>query len=147
MYMRAVIQRVTEGSVTVEGEVIGKIGHGLLVLLAIHVGDTDDMIEKMAGKIARLRVFEDEEGKMSRSVQDTNGAVLVISQFTLYGDVRKGNRPGFTDSARPEKAEPMYESVVKAIELSGLRVQTGRFASDMKVALVNDGPVTIIIDL
>ena len=105
------------------------------------------MIEKMAGKIARLRVFEDEAGKMSRSVQDIGGSVLVVSQFTLYGDVRKGNRPGFTESAHPDKAEPMYQLVVQRIKGEGLEVQTGTFAAMMDVALVNDGPVTILIDV
>ena len=145
--MKAVIQRVKEASVTVEGEVVGKIDKGLLVLLGIHQDDTEEMIEKMAGKIARLRVFEDEEGKMSKSVQVIGGSVLIVSQFTLYGDVRKGNRPSFTTSAHPDKAQPMYEQVVKAVREEGLGVETGTFAAMMDVSLVNDGPVTIIVEL
>lgn len=145
--MKAVIQRVKQASVTVGGEVIGSIEQGLLVLLAIHQDDTEDMIERMAGKIARLRIFEDEQGKMSKSVQDIDGSVLVVSQFTLYGDCTKGNRPSFVASARPEKAEPMYNSVVEAIRNQGLPVATGKFAADMQVSLINDGPVTILIDV
>ncbi len=145
--MKAVVQRVKRASVTVDGEVTGSIEQGLLVFLGIHQDDTDEMIEKMAGKIAKLRIFEDDEGKMSRSVQDIEGAVLIVSQFTLYGDVRKGNRPSFIESARPEKAEPMYEAVVKSIREQGLPVETGRFAAMMDVELVNDGPVTILIEL
>jgi D-aminoacyl-tRNA deacylase len=145
--MRAVIQRVKESSVTVDGEVVGKIDHGLLVLLAIHKDDNEAMIEKMATKIANLRIFEDDQGKMSRSVQDVSGSVLVVSQFTLYGDVRKGNRPGFTDSAHPDKAKPYYEKVVDKIRAQDLNVETGTFAAMMDVQLINDGPVTIIVDL
>jgi D-tyrosyl-tRNA(Tyr) deacylase len=145
--MRAVIQRVKQSSVTVDGEVVGKINKGLLVLLAIHTDDTEPMIEKMASKITNLRIFEDGEGKMSRSVQDVGGSVLVVSQFTLYGDVKKGNRPGFTQSAHPDKAEPYYNRVIDAIKDFGLQVETGRFAAMMDVKLINDGPVTIIVDL
>ena len=145
--MKAVVQRVKRASVTVHDEVTGEIEQGLLVFLGIHQDDTDEMIEKMAGKVAKLRVFEDDEGKMSRSVQDIGGSVLVVSQFTLYGDVRKGNRPSFIESARPEKAEPMYEAVVESVRDLGLHVETGRFAAMMDVELVNDGPVTILIEL
>jgi len=145
--MRAVIQRVKNASVTVSGEVVGKIDQGLLVLLAIHQDDEDHVIQKIADKLVNLRVFEDEEGKMSRSVQDVGGSILVVSQFTLYGDVRKGHRPSFTQSARPEKAQPMYEAVVGAIKKLGIETQTGRFAAMMDVSLVNDGPVTIILDV
>ncbi len=145
--MRAVIQRVKQSSVTVDGEVVGKIDQGLLVLLAIHTDDTEPMIEKMAHKIANLRIFEDDQGKMSRSVQDVGGSVLVVSQFTLYGDVRKGNRPGFSNSAHPDKAKPFYEKVVDKIRAQGIHTETGIFAAMMDVSLVNDGPVTIIIDL
>ncbi len=145
--MKAVVQRAKRASVTVGDEVTGSIEKGLLVFLGIHQDDTDEMIEKMAGKIAKLRVFEDDEGKMSRSVQDIGGSVLVVSQFTLYGDVRKGNRPSFIESARPEKAEPMYEAVVESVRGLGLHVETGRFAAMMDVELVNDGPVTILIEL
>jgi D-aminoacyl-tRNA deacylase len=145
--MKAVVQRVKHASVTVGGEVTGSIEKGLLVFLGIHQDDTDEMIEKMAGKIAKLRVFEDDEGKMSRSVKDVGGSILVVSQFTLYGDVRKGNRPSFIESARPEKAEPMYEAVVESVRGLGLQVETGRFAAMMDVELINDGPVTILIEL
>ncbi len=145
--MKAVVQRVKEASVTVNDEVVGKIQSGLLVLLGIHQDDTDEMIEKMAGKIVRLRIFEDEEGKMSKSVQDTGGGILVVSQFTLYGNCKKGNRPSFIESAHPDKAKPMYEKVVQHIQGEGLNVQTGRFAAMMSVSLVNDGPVTLILEL
>lgn len=145
--MRAVIQRVKQASVTVGEEIVGEIDQGLLVLLAIHQDDTDELIEKMAAKIVRMRIFEDEDGKMSKSVQDIDGSVLVVSQFTLYADTKKGNRPGFTESARPEKAAPMYQAVVKAIQEHGVPVKTGRFAAHMEVSLINDGPVTIPIDI
>jgi len=144
--MKAVVQRVKRASVTVDGEVTGAIEQGLLVLLGIHQDDTDDKIEKMAGRLARLRIFEDDEGKMSRSVQDVGGAILVVSQFTLCADTKKGNRPSFIESARPEKAEPMYEAVVEALRALDVPVETGRFAAMMDVELVNDGPVTILFD-
>ncbi len=144
--MKAVVQRVKRASVTVDGEVTGAIKQGLLVLLGIHQDDTDDKIEKMAGRLARLRIFEDDEGKMSRSVQDIGGGVLVVSQFTLCADTKKGNRPSFVESARPEKAEPMYEAVVEALRALDVPVETGRFAAMMDVELVNDGPVTILFD-
>lgn len=145
--MRAVVQRVSEASVTVDGEITGKIGKGLLVLAAVHTDDSWDQVQWVADKIARLRIFEDDDGKMNRSVEDVNGEVLIVSQFTLYGDVRKGTRPSFITSARPEKAEPMYEKMVEYLRESyPMNVETGKFAAMMDVALVNDGPVTIIVE-
>lgn len=144
--MRSVIQRVKQASVTIDEEMVGKIDQGLLVLFAVHVDDTDDKIEKMAQKILKLRIFEDEEGKMNRSVIDVSGSILVVSQFTLYGDASSGNRPSFIESARPEKAIPMYEAFVGAVKQGGLNVETGKFGAEMDVALINDGPVTIILD-
>ena len=144
--MRSVIQRVKQASVMIDGEVVGKIDQGLLVLFAVHVDGTDDKIEKMVQKILKLRIFEDEEGKMNRSVTDVSGSILVVSQFTLYGDASSGNRPSFIESARPEKAIPMYEAFVEALKKSGLNVETGKFGAEMDVELINDGPVTIILD-
>ncbi len=144
--MRSVIQRVKQASVTIEGELVGKIDQGLLVLFAVHVDDTDDKIEKMAQKILKLRIFEDEEGKMNRSVTDCSGSILVVSQFTLYGDASSGNRPSFIESARPEKAIPMYEAFVEGLKKSGLKIETGMFGANMAVELINDGPVTLMID-
>lgn len=145
--MRAVIQRVTEASVTIEGQVKSAIGRGLLVLLAVEDLDTAEDIEWLSGKIARLRVFADAEGLMNLSVQEVQGEVLVVSQFTLFASTRKGNRPSYTRSSRPEFAIPMYEQFVKALStVLGKPVATGEFGADMKVALLNDGPVTIIID-
>lgn len=145
--MRTVIQRVKNASVKVGGETVGQIGHGFLVLLAVHKNDEEAVIQKMADKILKLRIFEDEKGKMNRSIQDTQGEILVVSQFTLYGDCRKGNRPGFTDSARGEKAIPFYEKFVSYIKEQGIKTETGKFGAKMAVELVNDGPTTLIIDL
>lgn len=145
--MRAVVQRVSEASVTVEGEITGKTGAGLLVLLGIHQNDTEDKLIWMADKICKLRIFSDEEGKMNRSVTDVNGGILVVSQFTLYGDVRKGTRPSFIESAPPDMAEAMYDKFVDYLKKnSGLEIQTGVFAAMMDVRLLNDGPVTIILE-
>lgn len=145
--MRAVIQRVSEASVTIEGNVKSRIGSGLLVLLAVEDADTPEDIDWLSGKIARLRVFNDAEGVMNLSVTEAQGQVLVVSQFTLFASTRKGNRPSYTRSSRPEFAIPMYEKFVRALETAlGQPVQTGEFGADMKVALLNDGPVTIIID-
>lgn len=145
--MRAVIQRVSEASVTIEGKVKGEIGLGLLVLLGIEEADTQEDIEWLCGKIARLRVFADSEGVMNISLQDVGGDALVISQFTLHASTKKGNRPSYIKAARPETAIPLYEAFVKQLEKDlGKPVQTGEFGADMKVALINDGPVTIIID-
>ncbi len=145
--MRAVVQRVSEASVTVDGNVTGTIGKGLLVLLAVHRDDTDEQLRWMAEKLRKLRIFEDDEGKMNRSVEDVDGGMLIVSQFTLYGALKKGTRPSFTASAGPEKAEQMYDRMVALLEdaMPG-RIQTGIFAAKMDVSLVNDGPVTIIVE-
>ena len=144
--MRAVVQRVTQASVTVDGELLGRIGKGLLILLGVADGDTRELTEKMADKICRLRIFEDENGKTNLSLADVGGELLVISQFTLYADCRKGNRPSFTGAARPETAIPLYEAFIARCRESGLPVETGEFGADMKIDLLNDGPVTIVID-
>jgi D-tyrosyl-tRNA(Tyr) deacylase len=144
--MRAVVQRVSRASVTVEERVIGEIGPGLLVLLGVSTSDTEADAAWLSEKIAGLRIFEDQDGKMNRSVSDTGGAVLAVSQFTLYGDVRRGKRPSFDAAARPERARELYESFVADIRKRGLRCETGQFQATMSVALVNDGPVTILLD-
>lgn len=145
--MRAVIQRVSSARVTVAGEVTGEIGAGLLVLLGIAQGDTDGDARWLAEKICALRIFEDGEGKMNRSVIDIGGGVLVVSQFTLLASTRKGTRPSFNDAAKPEVAIPLYEVFNRfATEALGRPVATGRFAAKMDVALVNDGPLTLIVD-
>jgi len=144
--MRAVVQRVTQASVTVDGELLGRIGKGLLILLGVADGDTRELTEKMADKICRLRIFEDENGKTNLSLADVGGELLVISQFTLYADCRKGNRPSFTNAARPETAIPLYEAFIARCRESGLPVETGEFGADMKVDLLNDGPVTLWMD-
>jgi len=143
--MKALIQRVSEASVDIHGERVAEIEQGLLVLLGITHSDTVADVEKLAKKIPTLRIFEDEQGLMNKSVMDMNGSVIVVSQFTLYADTRKGNRPSFIEAARPEQAEPLYEQLVgKLRALMGVdRVQTGRFGAEMKVRLLNDGPVTI----
>ena len=144
--MRCVIQRVTEASVTTGGEVVGKIGKGFMVLVGVSVDDTDKDVRYMADKVPNLRIFEDEEGKMNLSLKDVGGAILAVSQFTLYGDARGGRRPGFTTAARPEPANALYEQLVAAWREQGITVETGRFRTDMQVALVNDGPVTLLMD-
>jgi len=145
--MRAVIQRVSSASVTVEQKIIGQIEQGLLVLLGIHSSDTIEKLEWMASKIARLRIFEDDEGKMNRSVQDVKGSILVVSQFTLYGDAKKGTRPSFIEAATPELAIPLYEKCIELLKNThSLPVETGEFGAMMKVELINDGPVTIILE-
>ena len=145
--MRAVIQRVSEASVAINGVVKGAIGKGLLVLLAIEEPDTDEDIEWLSGKIVRLRIFSDEQGLMNRSVQDVAGEILLVSQFTLFASTKKGNRPSYSRSARPEIAIPMYQKVITRLTADfGKAIQTGEFGADMKVSLVNDGPVTIVID-
>jgi D-tyrosyl-tRNA(Tyr) deacylase len=143
--MRAVCQRVSRASVTVDGEVVGSIGHGWLVLLGVGPGDDAAVAARMADKIVGLRVFEDEAGKMNRSVLDVGGAVLLVSQFTLYADTSRGRRPGFTGAAPPALAEPLVEQTAALIRARGLIVETGRFGAHMAVELVNDGPVTIIL--
>lgn len=145
-HVRAVAQRVSEASVVVAGETVGAIDRGLLVYLGAGQGDTDADVDQTASKLATLRVFPDDEGKMSRSVEEIGGAVLVVSQFTLYGDVRKGRRPSFTDAAPPEQAEALYQRVVERLRERGLRVETGRFRASMDVRSRVDGPVTILID-
>lgn len=144
--MRAVIQRVTEASVTVDRKVIGKIGRGLLVLVGVEKGDGGEDIDYMVSKIAGLRIFEDEDGKMDRSVQDVGGSVLAVSQFTLLADVRKGRRPSFTGAEEPGQAKDMFHLFVDRLKESGLPVETGEFQAHMAVSLVNDGPVTILLD-
>ncbi len=144
--MRLVLQRVSSASVTVAGEVIGEIGRGLLILVAATHGDTQTEANWLAQKAANLRIFEDDQGKMNRSVLDIGGAVLVVSQFTLYGDARKGRRPSFIKAALPPVAAPLVEYFANQVAALGLHVVQGRFGADMKVALVNDGPVTIILE-
>ena len=145
--MRAVIQRVSEASVTIAGEVVGRIGAGLLVLVGVEAGDTAGDAEWLAAKVVQMRMCADDDGKMNRSVTETGGDLLVISQFTLIASTARGNRPSFIQAARPEEAVPLYERFLGAVEaLAGRRPERGVFAADMRVALVNDGPVTIVID-
>ncbi len=147
IYMRTVVQRVLKAAVKVDGIVVGEIGHGLLVLVGFHGSDTDEQMRWMSDKLLKLRIFNDDDGKMNRSVQDVDGSILVVSQFTLYGDARKGTRPSFIESARPEVAIPLYESMLTYLKRSGnLRVESGEFGAMMEVSLVNDGPVTIILE-
>jgi D-tyrosyl-tRNA(Tyr) deacylase len=143
--MRAVVQRVSSASVTVAGETAGAIEAGLLVLLGVAEGDGEDEAARLAAKLAKLRIFE-RDGKFDLSLLDTGGAALVVSQFTLLADTRKGNRPSFTEAARPEPAEPLYERFCAELRALGVRVEQGRFGAHMEVALVNDGPVTIVVD-
>ena len=144
--MRAVVQRVSRAAVRVGGEVPGEIGPGLLVLLGVAAGDRDEDAERLAGKIARLRIFENEEGRFDRSLLETAGSTLVVSQFTLLADTGKGNRPSFTAAAAPERAEPLYERFCERLRALGVPVETGVFGARMQVELVNDGPVTLILD-
>lgn len=145
-HMRAVLQRVSNARVEVDGAVTGSIGPGLLVLLGVGQGDTEKDADYLAGKIAGLRVFPDEAGKMNRSVAECSGALLVVSQFTLYGDCRKGRRPSFDGAAAPDHANRLYEYFVAQARAHGLRVETGVFQASMAVHLVNDGPVTLLLD-
>jgi len=144
--MRAVVQRVRESSVAIEGSVVGKCGYGLMVLIGVEVGDTDKDLSYIADKVPNLRIFEDEAGKMNRSLMDIDGQILAISQFTLLGDARGGRRPSFTAAARPDTAVPMYEALVAKWRSLGIHVETGEFGADMQVSLINDGPVTILLD-
>jgi D-tyrosyl-tRNA(Tyr) deacylase len=145
--MRAVLQRVTQASCIVDGKITGEIQTGFLVLLGVEDADTDEDLQWLAQKIASMRVFGDENGLMNKALADVNGDILLISQFTLFASTKKGNRPGFTRAARPDKAIPMYEQMIKALEeLTNKKVATGIFGADMKISLVNDGPVTIIMD-
>ena len=144
--MRAVVQRVTRASVTIDGEIVGEIEHGLVVLLGIARDDTKDDADYLAPKIIALRIFDDAEGKMNVSVKDIAGGLLIVSQFTLYGDVRRGLRPSWSDAAAPEVAEPLYEYFVESSRKLLEKVETGSFRKMMQVELVNDGPVTILLD-
>src|ERR1700731_4190949 len=144
--MRAVVQRVGRCRVTVEANVVGEIGEGLLVLLGVSKTDSEVAADYLVEKIVGLRIFEDTEGKMNLSVQESGGAVLVVSQFTLYGDVRRGKRPSFDAAARPEEAKRLYEYFVRKVRVAGLRCETGQFQAMMEVELVNSGPVTILLD-
>ena len=144
--MRALLQRVTRASVTVDGQVVGRIGHGFVVLLGITQADTRAEAEWVAAKIAGLRVFDDDAGKMNLSLADVGGALLVVSQFTLYGDARKGRRPSFSDAAAPEHAEPLVEWFIDCLRRAGFTVATGVFGAHMEVAIHNDGPVTLLVE-
>lgn len=144
--MRVVLQRVNSASVSVGGRVVGEIGRGFLLLAGFGASDGDEQLQWMADKIAGLRLFADEDGKMNLSLGDVEGAVLVVSQFTLYGDARKGRRPSFVDAAPPGLAEPLYERFGAALAGHGLRVETGEFGALMEISLVNDGPVTLILE-
>jgi len=145
--MRTVIQRVSKASVTVEGNIVGKIGDGLLVLIGIEDADTAEDIQWLSSKIVNLRIFNDENGVMNKSIIDVDGNVLLVSQFTLHASTKKGNRPSYLKASKPDVAIPMYEKMIRQIEIDvGKKIQTGIFGADMKVELLNDGPVTIVID-
>jgi len=144
--VRVVLQRVSRASVTIEGRVVGSIGRGFLLLVGFTGGDGVDRIEWMAEKVAGLRVFNDQDGKMNRDLSEAGGEVLVVSQFTLYGDERTGRRPSFVDAAPPGVAAPLYERLIDALRARGLQVETGRFGAEMQVELVNDGPVTLVLE-
>ena len=144
--MRVLVQRVLRAQVDSNGETLAVIGRGLLVFLGITKTDTKDEADWLTGKVSRLRIFADEAGKMNRSVCDIGGSMLVVSQFTLYGDTSRGNRPGFDQAAGPELAEPLYDYFCDQLRLAGLKVETGRFGADMQVSLVNDGPVTLWLE-
>ena len=144
--MKAVVTRVTEASVTIENEVMGKIGQGFLVLLGIGPEDTEETAVYLADRVCGVRVFEDENGKMNKSLKDVNGSLLLVSQFTLYADCSSGNRPSFTDAAKPDFANELYEYIIEECKKQVRIVETGVFGADMKVGLVNDGPVTIILE-
>jgi len=144
--MRACVQRVSQAEVVIDGKSVGRIERGLLVLLGVAVGDGTDDAKQLAQKIAELRVFEDDAGKMNRSLAEAGGAMLVVSQFTLLGDCRKGRRPSFIDAASPEEAQRFYQLFVSEVQNRGVQVETGRFREHMEVSLVNDGPVTLLLD-
>lgn len=144
--MRVVLQRVKHAKVAVDDKIVGNIGKGYLLLVGITHDDSEEIVQKMAKKCVDLRIFEDQEGKMNRSIEDVQGSILSISQFTLYADCKKGRRPGFSEAARPEKANPLYEFFNQIIEQANIHVEKGIFGADMKVELLNDGPVTIILD-
>lgn len=145
--MRAVVQRVKEASVTVDGQIVGEIGAGVMVLVCAMQGDTQETARKVAAKIAKLRIFKDEAGKMNLSLLQTGGAALVVSQFTLAGDTARGNRPGFSSAAAPDLGKMLYQTMAQSLRDQGIETQTGRFGADMAVSLINDGPVTLWIDL
>lgn len=144
--MRVVVQRVKHSSVAVDGNIVGKINEGLLILLGIKNGDTEKDVTWLANKVVSLRIFEDENGKMNKELKEINGSILLISQFTLYGDCVKGKRPSFIEAAKPEIAIPLYEKFIDTLKNQGINVETGIFGADMKVDLLNDGPVTLVID-
>lgn len=144
--MRLVLQRVSRASVSVSGETVGSIGHGLLILIGVREGDDEAEALRLATKTAELRIFPDDEGRFNRSLIECDYEALVVSQFTLYGDMRKGRRPSFNDAARPEVAEPLIEAYAQALEAQGVIVARGRFRAHMNVELVNDGPVTLVLD-
>jgi len=145
--MRVVLQRVSEASVAIDNTIVANVNQGLVVLLGVEDKDTQDDVLWLSAKISKLRIFSDENGLMNKSVQDVNGDVILVSQFTLFASTKKGNRPGFTHSAKPEIAIPLYKSFIKQLELDlGKSIQTGVFGAEMKIALINDGPVTITID-
>ena len=144
--MRAVVQRVTQASVTVEGKTVGSVGPGIMVLIGVAAEDTDKDLKYITDKVMNLRIFDDENGVMNRSLLDVGGSILAVSQFTLYGDARGGRRPSYIRAAGPEPANEMYERAVAAWRSQGIHVETGRFRTEMKVSLVNDGPVTILLD-
>ena len=144
--MRAVVQRVTSASVEVGGEIVGRIDQGLMVLLGVGQQDDEQDARYLADKVSGLRIFEDADGKMNLAIEDISGSILAVSQFTLYGDCRKGRRPGFSDAAPPERANALYEYFVACLREKGLGVATGIFQADMQVSLVNDGPVTMLLD-
>ncbi|EOI32972.1 D-aminoacyl-tRNA deacylase [Enterococcus faecalis] len=144
--MKVVIQRVSQAQVAIEEQIVGQIKQGFMVLVGIHQGDTPEDVAYVVGKISKLRVFEDDEGKMNRSIQEIEGSILSISQFTLYAKTKKGNRPSFIEAARPDVAIPLYELFNQQLEAEGIAVATGEFGADMQVSLTNDGPVTIVID-
>lgn len=144
--MRAVVQKVSSSKVTVDGEIVGQIKQGLMVLLGVTHDDTSKDVDYMVDKVTNLRIFEDGEGKMNLSLKDIDGEVLAVSQFTLYGDARKGRRPSFSAAARPEVANPLYNEFVEKIKKQGINVGTGRFGAHMMVDLINDGPVTILLE-
>lgn len=144
--MRAVIQRVRQASVSIENQIVGEIQAGFVVLLGIHENDNEADVDYLIRKISKMRIFEDDQGKMNLDIHTIKGSILSISQFTLFADTKKGNRPSFVQAARPEKAIPLYERFNQGIEAAGIPIATGKFGADMQISLINDGPVTIIID-
>ncbi|MGF1669353.1 MAG: D-aminoacyl-tRNA deacylase [Balneolaceae bacterium] len=144
--MKIVVQRVKRASVSVNNKIVGAIDKGLLVLAGIHENDDEQKLEWICSKIRKLRIFEDDDGKMNKSVEDINGGILIVSQFTLYGSLKKGTRPSFIEAASPEVAEPLYEKMIERLKESGLKVESGIFAAMMDIELVNSGPVTIILE-